>query len=87
MAQPNFDIDAMEERAGVAAGQDYNGFSWQQMMETGQQWRDYGYPEDQVSRANLIRCRCDFRTVTLFVDNLTMFIVSLTVCGSDAYDF
>lgn len=61
-AQPDFDIDAMEERAGVAAGQDYNGFSWQQMMETGQQWRDYGYPEDQVSRANLIRCRCDFRT-------------------------
>lgn len=39
----------MEKRAGVAAAQDYNGFSWQQLMETGQQWRDYGYPEDQVS--------------------------------------
>lgn len=38
----------MEERAGVAAAQEYNGFSWQQMMETAQQWRDYGYPEDQV---------------------------------------
>ena len=48
-AQPGFDVEAMEERAGVAAAQDYNGFSWQQMMETGQQWRDFGYPEDQVS--------------------------------------
>lgn len=48
-AQPEFDVEAMEERAGVAAAQDYNGFSWQQIMETGQQWRDYGYPEDQVS--------------------------------------
>ena len=41
-------MDAMEERATAAAAQDYNGFGWQQMMETGQQWRDYGYPEEQV---------------------------------------
>ena len=47
--QADFDVEAMEERAATAAAQDYNGFSWQQMMETGQQWRDYGYPEDQVS--------------------------------------
>ena len=51
-AQPDFDVEAMEERAGAAAAQDYNGFSWQQMMETGQQWRDYGYPEDQVCSCN-----------------------------------
>jgi len=38
----------MEQRAIDACARDYNGFDWQSLMVTAQQWRDLGYTEDQV---------------------------------------
>ena len=45
---PGFDVDEMEARAVEACQRDYQGFDWQALMETGQRWREHGYPEDQV---------------------------------------
>ena len=45
---PGFDVEEMEARAVEACQRDYQGFDWQALMETGQRWREHGYPEDQV---------------------------------------
>lgn len=54
--QGDFDIEAMEVRAYEASVKEYNNYDWQALMVIAQQWRDLGYPEDEVGPPCLLLC-------------------------------